>query len=300
MKLINLTGKKFSKLTVLERDFSRKTRTAWRCRCDCGQETVVFGNNLVRDHTKSCGCDKKYEDLSGQELGNFIVRSYVGKIKNQTTWSCQCKNCKNYKIFWACQLKSHFANGLNLVCDFCEKERREIKRINRTQNKIFGQLTAVSYQGFKLISQNRKVHYWSCLCSCGKIIMVTEYSLYRRGVEKCMSCATKKGHEHHSWNSELTEEERNSRRNSRSVTWRKYVFERDNYSCKLSGRKDNLNAHHLHSWHSHLELRFDISNGVTLTEDLHKLFHSLYGKKFNTPEQFTDFKRRYDLGEFSS
>lgn len=61
-KLIDLTGERFGRLTVLERagtyvaggGFS-KTAT-WHCRCDCGEETIVTSRNLRSGNTQSCGC----------------------------------------------------------------------------------------------------------------------------------------------------------------------------------------------------------------------------------------------------
>lgn len=57
-KLQDLTGQRFGRLVVLERAGTAKGGQArWRCRCDCGGETVALGNNLRRqNHTLSCGC----------------------------------------------------------------------------------------------------------------------------------------------------------------------------------------------------------------------------------------------------
>jgi len=61
-KLIDLTGKRFGRLTVLERAGIYKSpdqetyMLTWRCKCDCGKETVVIGNNLKHGYTRSCGC----------------------------------------------------------------------------------------------------------------------------------------------------------------------------------------------------------------------------------------------------
>lgn len=62
-KLIDLTGRRFGRLTVLERVGTYKNENdpciampTWRCRCDCGEETVVIGNNLRQGMTRSCGC----------------------------------------------------------------------------------------------------------------------------------------------------------------------------------------------------------------------------------------------------
>ena len=59
MKAIDLTGRRFGKLVVLEHAGKRveKRKTpVWRCKCDCGKEIVVAGGNLRTGHTKSCGC----------------------------------------------------------------------------------------------------------------------------------------------------------------------------------------------------------------------------------------------------
>lgn len=55
MRFQDLTGQRFNRLVVLERAHGTKV-TAWKCRCDCGNETVVYANNLKNGHTKSCHC----------------------------------------------------------------------------------------------------------------------------------------------------------------------------------------------------------------------------------------------------
>jgi hypothetical protein len=60
---IDLAGKVFGKLTVLEfagrptRDPSRTSGDSlWRCRCECGKESVVRGYNLKSGKSTTCGC----------------------------------------------------------------------------------------------------------------------------------------------------------------------------------------------------------------------------------------------------
>lgn len=59
-KLKDLTGKTFGKLTVLYQDkYSNTNRVKWVCQCECGNQISVFGTNLVRLHTTSCGCSNR-------------------------------------------------------------------------------------------------------------------------------------------------------------------------------------------------------------------------------------------------
>lgn len=56
-KIIDLTGRRFGRLTVLRRaENNRWGATMWLCRCDCGLEKIIAGNNLQRGMTRSCWC----------------------------------------------------------------------------------------------------------------------------------------------------------------------------------------------------------------------------------------------------
>ena len=57
-KRLDLTGQRYGHLTVLAPAENTGVRTAWLCRCDCGQETVVTTRDLRRGRRTSCGCDR--------------------------------------------------------------------------------------------------------------------------------------------------------------------------------------------------------------------------------------------------
>ena len=57
MKLVDRTGQIFRKLTVVEQAGRDKLKKVlWRCKCECGNETVVVSGSLVTGNTTSCGC----------------------------------------------------------------------------------------------------------------------------------------------------------------------------------------------------------------------------------------------------
>lgn len=61
MRLNDLTGKRFGRLLALNREETKESpggnkRTMWKCKCDCGKETIVWSYSLTSGKTTSCGC----------------------------------------------------------------------------------------------------------------------------------------------------------------------------------------------------------------------------------------------------
>lgn len=65
-KLIDLTGQRFGRLTVLSRATATNGHATWLCICDCGNRRNVKGIHLRSGHTQSCGCYKV--ELSEEKL----------------------------------------------------------------------------------------------------------------------------------------------------------------------------------------------------------------------------------------
>lgn len=57
--MVNRIGEKYNKLIVLEKVIKierNRNVTYWLCKCDCGNETIVRDDHLVKGTTKACGC----------------------------------------------------------------------------------------------------------------------------------------------------------------------------------------------------------------------------------------------------
>lgn len=95
-KAADLTNMVFGNLTALYRVENRRGRTAWLCRCVCGNEVVVTNHSLRSGETKSCGClshaNPAYRDLSGTQIGRLTVLSKTDKrdAKGSIYWHCRC------------------------------------------------------------------------------------------------------------------------------------------------------------------------------------------------------------------
>ncbi|KFN88913.1 MULTISPECIES: AP2 domain-containing protein [Streptococcus] len=103
VKKVDLTGRRFGRLTVLGDVGKRNPRKAilWQCRCDCGKIAFARGDHLKNGKIKSCGClnkDKKqgrFKDLSNYENDNFKVLKKVESKNQRAMWLCKCKHCGN-------------------------------------------------------------------------------------------------------------------------------------------------------------------------------------------------------------
>ena len=72
---LDLTGERFGMLTVLEPAEDIGSMTAWRCRCDCGKETVAMTGHLRNGHTTSCGC---------KPTGTFVDGTFIELLRSKT------------------------------------------------------------------------------------------------------------------------------------------------------------------------------------------------------------------------
>lgn len=56
----DLSGQRFGRLVVESyyetRKMDKYSRIMWKCRCDCGNETIVQASHLISGNTTSCGC----------------------------------------------------------------------------------------------------------------------------------------------------------------------------------------------------------------------------------------------------
>lgn len=81
------------------------------------------------------------------------------------------------------------------------------------------------------------------------------------------------------WNGFATTKEERLRRGSDHKAWRSSVFTRDRFMCQLCGdtsRKGHsveLHPHHIKPKKQYPELRFTVSNGITLCLSCHKKIH---------------------------
>lgn len=98
MEHLDLTGKRFGRLVVLNKQGHKGKDIAWKCKCDCGKETIVSVTNLLNNSTKSCGC-------LAREIRSSINKKHgMTNTKLYRTWKniknrCNNPNCAKYKYY---------------------------------------------------------------------------------------------------------------------------------------------------------------------------------------------------------
>lgn len=113
-QLIDLTGKRFGKLTVVGIDKTVKNKVYWKCKCDCGSEKIVRGDSLTRGIIKSCGClVRSFVDKSiiGKRFGKLVVKSFAYWQGRRTYWNCLC-DCGGTKIV----IRNNLTDGHTTSC----------------------------------------------------------------------------------------------------------------------------------------------------------------------------------------
>lgn len=100
---LEMIGKKFGRLTVVEQDGERKAgrHPRWVCKCDCGNVVTKSAPALRQGREPSCGCaardfQRQKYDLTGKKFGRLLVvkAESASNSKRNIVWKCLC-DCGN-------------------------------------------------------------------------------------------------------------------------------------------------------------------------------------------------------------
>lgn len=94
-RLIDITGKRFGRLTVLEKVPSYCSNAMWLCKCDCGGYTEALGTTLRRGEVKSCGCYRS-DYWKDQMTTHSLSATKIGHTWYNMRERCNCKTNKSY------------------------------------------------------------------------------------------------------------------------------------------------------------------------------------------------------------
>lgn len=93
MRLDDLTGRVFGRLTALRRNGTNSQGASWKCRCECGQLTTVRAAHLKNGNTKSCGCLRE-ENVRTKAVTHGATVNGV-RTPEYTAWLNIIQRCTN-------------------------------------------------------------------------------------------------------------------------------------------------------------------------------------------------------------
>jgi hypothetical protein len=119
VKFKDLTGQRFGRLVVIKRAENKMypcgvSFPCFLCRCDCGNEKVVAGNNLRSGHTTSCGCVQR------EVRAKVHTKHGASNHRLFTTWTNIKQRCLNPN---SDDYKNYGARGITI----CEEWQNDFK-----------------------------------------------------------------------------------------------------------------------------------------------------------------------------
>lgn len=169
-KFIDETGKRYGSWTVIKRDEAYPSVGRWVCKCDCGAIKTLYGSELRRGRSKSCGCELKV-DLTGQVFGKLTV---IARSKSPQKWLCRCECGKLKDVF-----HGHLISGRTCSCGQFPCKNVPFEDLS---GQKFGLLTVIERDWYK---DSSKGIYFKCQCECGNIKSILGQHLKKESIISC-------------------------------------------------------------------------------------------------------------------
>lgn len=89
--MIDITGMRFGRLTVLRKDATRNNRAFWVCLCDCGVEKSIESYPLRHGKVVSCGCHSREKVAERNKKGKHLM----SHSPEYVVWTGMKQRCEN-------------------------------------------------------------------------------------------------------------------------------------------------------------------------------------------------------------
>lgn len=277
--LIDITGKKFGRWTVLKYVGGKWMK--WNCVCECGARKDVSGASLRMGLSLSCGCLKKERsmsrgiDITGERFGALVVKNKTGSKKLRSIFLCLC-DCGKQREFpgvhlrkgWAksCGCKSH-VRAKEGKCRF-DSHKEKLYKYHETRRSPDGNTLEV------------KCHFcgkWfepSSIDVSNRIAAISgrvsgENNLYCSDTCKSSCSVYRKS-------SEVTGNSLSKNRLKNGFVRSSIISERGN-TCEICGSVETLHVHHINPFSMAHALEHDKENCLLVCVICHNKLHKLPG-----------------------
>ena len=190
--LLDLTGKRFGKLTVISFAYTQHNYSYWNCKCDCGNDFIACGKLLTRNTTKSCGCLKHQNNHKKKRI--FPVVSDTKELAKKFNRCEGAIYLAKHKLFETAEpflstaqikiMSDYFAlhEGRKQadIRKLAQEYNRSIQTINETKHKLFG-------KNISALSDNQKAQmseYFETTKTSGTSFTEKEVVAYVKSIYK--------------------------------------------------------------------------------------------------------------------
>lgn len=213
--------------------------------------------------------------LEGTRIGKLSIIEYIGWIKKKSWYKCVC-DCGNV-----------FNRRADILIEGVDRCKSDCPIGNKPRAD---KGTRRKPDAWKLYSCDICGEEYERLeCTAAKKHNFCSKDCRRKGIKFWMN-----GELNHSY-IENREDLSDIRQSIEGKSWILKVFKRDDYRCTVCKEHGKIQAHHLKSFTRFPEFRFDLNNGATMCEECHKEFHSLYGIRKFTSDDYYEFKKEMEV-----
>lgn len=161
MRIPNLTGNRYGRLTVLSRANSMYSqgKPGWRCMCDCGAVTEVRSDLLRRGKTRSCGCLFK-ESARKNAAKAARARTIYDDLAIGQAYSATRKNARRRGIRFRLSYEE-YKTIIRRACHYCNAPAR-LRGYLRSDG------LDLRFRGHTLDRKDNAEGYyhWNCVSAC--------------------------------------------------------------------------------------------------------------------------------------
>lgn len=189
---------------------------------------------------------------------------YLDKQSQGLKWCFKCSSWQ--KLINFNTDKSRF-DGLTAQCVSC----RRVKNRKVTKGRIS------YFKGKTHSDKSRELMSQSQLKNTNRLNKPHSYESRKKISTRLREpgCAAT-GERNSKWKGGVTPLNEKIRKSVEYSEWRESIFKRDDFTCQHCGdnKGGNLHAHHIKAFADFPELRFELSNGLTLCRNCHEKVHS--------------------------
>lgn len=148
---IDLTGKKFNKLTILLYDRKNTSNChVYKAQCDCGKIISIEGNDVSSGRSKSCGCMRYAKSVANAKPVESLIHNIFNQYRGRKRHGLKFELTKE--------------QVLKLIFDKCYYCNSEVSNTAYSRNRQY----SVNYNGIDRIDNNLGYVLENCVTACYK------------------------------------------------------------------------------------------------------------------------------------